>query len=434
MATRPYWSNGAGRVILHVDMNCFYANVECLEHPELRSQPVVVGGDVEKRHGIVLAKNQLAKQHGVKTAEALWQARQKCPGLVVVPPDYALYLKFSRLARAIYYDYTDQVEPFGPDEAWLDVTASLPLWGHDALVVANEISERVKAELGVTVSVGVSWNKIYAKFGSDCRKPDAVTVVSPENRAELMWPAPVDDLLYVGPATRSKLLRADIRTIGDLAETPPERLRRRLGKMGLVLSGFARGEDATPVKVLDPSTSTVGYEVKSIGNGLTAPFDLVRPCDAKLLVYLLAESVAQRLREHRVRARTIAISARSGIDLAGCIRQAPLPHPSNITGEVASAAWELLRANEPLDERHPLRALGVRALNLVDAAAPVQLDIFGDEDRRERLEQLDAAVDGLRRRYGNTIVRRMVELGQPHLSDLDIKRDNVVHPVGFFAR
>lgn len=195
-----FWSDGHRRIILHSDMNCFYANVECLHHPELRDKPVAVGGREEDRHGIVLAKNQIAKERGVKTGEVLWQAREKCPGLVVLPPDYSLYLRFSRLARAIYYDYTDQVEPFGPDEAWLDVTGSVDLWGGDPYLMADEISERIKAELGVTVSVGVSWNKIFAKFGSDYRKPDAITVVSPDNYRRLVWDAPVRDLLYVGPA------------------------------------------------------------------------------------------------------------------------------------------------------------------------------------------------------------------------------------------
>lgn len=429
-----FWDGSHRRIILHSDMNCFYANVECLHHPELRDKPVVVGGHEEDRHGIVLAKNQVAKGYGVQTGEVLWQARQKCPGLVVIPPDYHLYLKFSRLARSIYYDYTDRVEPFGPDEAWLDITGSVHLWGGDPLMVADEISERVKAELGVTVSVGVSWNKIFAKFGSDYKKPDAITVISPDNYQDLVWNAPVDELLYVGRATKRKLARAGIFSIGDLASTEPGRLKARLGKMGLVLHSFACGQDVTPVKVLDPVRSAVDYDIKSIGNGLTAPYDLVDEADTKLLVYLLAESVAQRLRENRVRAQTVSVAVRHAIDLGGCIHQAPLPLATNITSELASSAWRLLCEREQIAPGNPIRVLCVRAGNLQGVEAPVQADLFGNQERRERMERLDACVDGLRHRFGNQIVRRASELGNPRMSHLDIKRDNIVHPVGFFAR
>ena len=423
---------GRDRAILHSDCNCFYASVEMHRRPELRGTAMCVGGDVERRHGIVLAKSPLAKAAGVKTGEALWQARAKCPGLVVVPPDYPAYMRYSRLARHIYYDYTDQVEPFGLDESWLDVTGSLGCLGMSAVQVAAEISERVKAELGITVSVGVSWNKVYAKLGSDGDPGDGIAVITRENSERTVWPLPVGDLIYVGPATQRKLEVMGIQTIGDLACADASELARWLGKMGPVLKLFASGGDASPVKSLDPASCDVAREVKSIGNGLTAPHDICYPADAKALIYLLAESVAQRLREVGLKARTVSVGVREAQTLMGYTRQRQLERATCITSEVATAAWELLRANEPLDGSRPLRALHVRAMRLVPADAPLQLDLFGEEERRARLERLDAAIDALRARFGNKCVRRLAELADPSIDRMDIKDENVVHPVGYF--
>lgn len=420
------------RAILHSDMNAFYASVEQAERPELRGVPLVVGGREETRHGIVLAKSARAKEAGVKTGEALWEARAKCPGLVTVPPRYDVYRRYSELARRIYCQYTDLVEPFGLDECWLDLTGSLPLSGGDALRVAAEISGRVKAELGCTVSIGVSWNKVFAKFGSDLRKPDAVTAITPENYRRLVWDAPVGDLLYVGPATRAKLHSSGIDRIGELACASPELLRRRLGKVGLVLRAFARGEDSTPVSPSDAVRGGGGRPIKSVGNGLTCPHDIDRPEDAKALVYLLAESVAQRLREARLRAFTVAVGVRDARDLASYGRQTTLPRATSATGLIARTAWELLAASEPLDGSHPLRGLHVRASNLEPSDAPQQLDL-GFDARQRALDDLDEAIDGLRRRFGNACVRRGVELLDESLIDVDVKRDNTVHPVGWFG-
>lgn len=419
------------RVIFHSDMNAFYASVEQAERPELRGVPLVVGGHEELRHGIVLAKSAGAKAAGVKTGEALWEARAKCPGLVVVPPRYEVYQAYSAMARRIYYQYTDLVEPFGLDEAWLDLTGSLGLAGGDAAQTAAEISGRMKDELGCTVSIGVSWNKIFAKFGSDYRKPDAVTFVTPENYRRLVWDAPVSELLYVGAATRAKLHSSGIDCIGDLACASPELLRRRLGKIGLVLRAFARGEDATPVKPYDAARNEVDRTVKSFGNGLTAPHDIVNASDAKALIYLLSESVAQRLREARFRASTVSIGVRSAQDLTSYSRQTTLRRATNVTGTVARTAWDLLAANEPLDESRPLRGLHVRASNLEPCAAPQQLELPFDAHRRV-LEDLDETIDGLRRRFGNTCIQRGAELLDESLLDLDVKKENVVHPVGYF--
>lgn len=420
------------RDVLHSDINCCYAQIECQARPELRGKPVVVGGDEEARHGIVLAKNLIAKRAGVKTAMALWEARKACPGLVVVPPDYRLYMDVSRRAREIYYDYTDRVEPFGPDEAWLDVTGTRRCLGLSPAEIAREVSERMVAELGISVSVGVSWNKIFAKFGSDYKKPDAVTVITRENYREVVWQAPVRDLLYVGPATERKLHSSGIDTIGQLACASDELLRNRLGKMGFVLRGFARGQDATEVKPYDRDAADVMREIKSYGNGLTAPRDICDPQSAKAYVWMLAESVAQRMREGRARARTVSVGARAADDLCTRSRQCKLPMATDVTLEVARAAWGLLRELEPLDASHPLRGIHVRASDLEPADADLQASLFDPLPRRTEMRELDASVDDLRRRYGNKCVVWGAQLVDEGAASVDAKADNTVHPVSFF--
>ena len=420
------------RDVLHSDINCCYAQIECQARPELRGKPVVVGGDEEARHGIVLAKNLIAKRAGVKTAMALWEARKACPGLVVVPPDYRLYMDVSRRAREIYYDYTDRVEPFGPDEAWLDVTGTRRCLGLSPAEIAREVSERMVAELGISVSVGVSWNKIFAKFGSDYKKPDAVTVITRENYREVVWQAPVRDLLYVGPATEHKLHSSGIDTIGQLACASDELLRNRLGKMGFVLRGFARGQDATEVKPYDRDAADVMREIKSYGNGLTAPRDICDPQSAKAYVWMLAESVAQRMREGRARARTVSVGARAADDLCTRSRQCKLPVATDVTLEVARAAWGLLRELEPLDASHPLRGIHVRASDLEPADADLQASLFDPLPRRTEMRELDASVDDLRRRYGNKCVVWGAQLVDEGAASVDAKADNTVHPVSFF--
>lgn len=420
------------RDVLHSDINCCYAQIECQARPELRGKPVVVGGDEEARHGIVLAKNLIAKRAGVKTAMALWEARKACPGLVVVPPDYRLYMDVSRRAREIYYDYTDRVEPFGPDEAWLDVTGTRRCLGLSPAEIAREVSERMVAELGISVSVGVSWNKIFAKFGSDYKKPDAVTVITRENYREVVWRAPVRDLLYVGPATERKLHSSGIDTIGQLACASDELLRNRLGKMGFVLRGFARGQDATEVKPYDRDAADVMREIKSYGNGLTAPWDICDPQSAKAYVWMLAESVAQRMREGRARARTVSVGARAADDLCTRSRQRKLPVATDVTLEVARAAWGLLRELEPLDASHPLRGIHVRASDLEPADADLQASLFDPMPRRTEMRELDASVDDLRRRYGNKCVVWGAQLVDEGAAGVDAKADNTVHPVSFF--
>lgn len=419
--------------VLHVDMNCFYASVEMAERPELRGLPVIVGGDEEKRHGIVLTASYPAKRRGVKTGSALWEARRACPDAIIVPPRYGLYMRYSRLARDIYYQYTDLVEPFGLDEAWLDLTHSVGLQGGDALLVARDISERMVAELGVTVSVGVSWNKIFAKFGSDYDKPDGLTHITPENAWKIVWPAPVGDLLYVGPATKRKLNRLGILTIGDLAHADDELIRRTLGKMGAVVQSFARGEDASPVRPLNPAVRDIGREIKGVGNGITCPFDVTDEDTARQVVWLMGESVAQRLRAHGLAARTICAWGRDFETLASRSRQTTLARPTQLTSEVCATAARLLTGDWDFAHGEKLRGLGVQATGLVPAETAVQLDLWGEEERRARMLGLDHAVDALRLRFGNHAVRRLSELRDPRLASLDPKRDNIVHPVSYFA-
>ena len=421
------------RVVLHVDVNCFYASVEMAERPELRGLPVIVGGDEESRHGIVLTASYPAKRRGVKTGSALWEARRACPDAIIVPPRYGLYQRYSRLARNIYYQYTDLVEPFGLDEAWLDLTRSVQLQGGDALLVARDISERMLSELGVTVSVGISWNKIFAKFGSDYDKPNGLTMITPENYCKLVWPAPVRDLLYVGPATARKLTHLGIRTIGDLACTDGELLRRVLGKMGGVLQGFARGLDQSPVRPLGPGLGDIAHEVKGVGNGITCPFDVEDEQTARQVIWLMGESVAQRLRAQGLAARTIAAWGRDFETLASRSRQTTLERPTQLSSEICATAADLLASDWDFAHGEKVRGVGVHATNLVAAETAVQLDLWGCEERRLRMLELDRTIDDLRLRYGNHAVRRLCELRNERLSSLDPQRDNVVHPVSFFA-
>ena len=419
------------RTIMHVDMNAFYASVAQHLDPSLRNRPVAVAGDPERRSGIILAKSREAKAAGVKTAEAIWQAKQKCRDLIVVPPDYAAYKRYSKLARLIYYDYTNQVEPFGLDESWIDVTGSLPLFGGDAMLIANEISERVKDELGLTVSVGVSWNKVFAKLGSDTDPGDGIIAITRENYKDIAWPMDASEMIYVGPATSRKLKSSGYVTIGDLAHAGDYFLDKRFGKIGRMLRSFARGEDMSSVRVMDPAKADVDYVIKGIGNGLTAPHDLECEADVKALVWLLSESVSQRVRESRFRCRTISVGVRRAVDLMGYTRQTTLKVPTCLTRDIANTAMDLLRATQPLDSEHAIRAIHVRATNLVAMERPVQPDLFGDAEETLKHERLDLAIDELRRRFGNKCVHRVVELNDEAMRSLDIKRDNTVHPIGF---
>ena len=412
------------RVILHCDANAFYASVECLYTPSIRHRPVAVCGSVEERHGIVLTKNQIAKQFGVQTGEAIWQARQKCPDLICVPPDYALYIRFSQRMRRVYEEYSDRVESFGLDEAWIDLT-NPGLTIRDGERIAHEIRLRVKRELGITVSVGVSFNKVFAKLGSDMKKPDAVTVISQDSFRDMVWPLPVGDLLFVGPATRRKLADMNVRTIGDLARFDAECLRARLGKPGLMLNAYAAGLDRSPVMRAD-----LRRAIQSVGNSATPPHDLETPADARCLYYLLAESVAARLRQEGLRARCVSISARN-TELVTRSCQQMLPRATSLTGEIAQAAMRLFDGR--FSDGFPYRSAGLSCSALTPDDAPAQLDFLGDEARRIKTERLESAIDGLRRRFGHQIVRRAVVLTDGQYAQINPKEEHTVHPVPFYA-
>lgn len=412
------------RHILHCDMNCFYAAVEMQRHPELRDKPLAVCGSQEERHGIVLTANYIAKPYGVKTGMAIWQAKQKCPSLVVLPPDMDEYIRFSRMAHEIYEDYTDQIEPFGLDENWLDVTGSVGLFG-DPMSIAKEISERIKFELGITASIGVSDNKITAKLGSDYKKPDAITYIGRGNYKEIVYPLPVEDLLYVGPATSKKLRAIGISTIGRLAECPVDVLVRRLGKMGTILHTFANGRDISPVQRTDHIPN-----IKSVGNSATTPRDLENEADVKLMLYLLAESVCARMRELSSRCTTVEISIRD-TQLYSITRQRKLKMPSCSSQELTEVGMELLRGSYRWER--PIRSIGLRGAGLVEAQGSVQLSLYDDDKRRDKWERIDAAVDCLRQRYGYMSIRRALLDTDPLLGRINVKDGHTVHPVGFFG-
>ena len=411
------------RIILHSDCNSFYASVECLHHPEIREKPVAVGGDIEQRHGIILAKNQLAKQFHVSTGEAIWRAKQKCPELIVLPPNFPLYLRFSRLARDIYLDYSNRVEPFGLDEAWLDITSSENQKDKGERT-AQEIRKRIREELGITVSIGVSYNKIFAKLGSDYQKPDAVTLITKENYRQIAWPLPLSDLLYVGPATKRKLNGFGVHTIGELAQTPVEILRSKFGKIGDILWCFSNGLDSSPVA--DFQNQPV---VKSIGNSTTAPRDLERDEDVKMILYVLADSVARRLREQGLKGRTIHISVRDN-SLFSFTRQKSLLSYTNLTGEIAGEALSLFR--EHYRWKRPVRSVGISVSDLAADTIYSQTSLFCDEVKREKVERLDKALDRLKARFGTFAVQPAVLLKDRKLSGFDPKNDHIIHPVGYF--
>ena len=412
------------RVILHCDANSYYASVECLYTPEIRNKPVAVGGSVEARHGIILTKNTLAKKYGVKTGEAIWQAKEKCPELVCVPPDFDLYVRFSGKMRKIYEQYSSRVESFGLDESWIYLTQAGFTFA-DGICVAEEIRNRIREELGITVSVGVADNKILAKLGSDMKKPDAVTALPPESFREKIWDLPVQELLYVGPSTTRKLARLGITTIGGLARCDSAILCSMLGKNGALLKAYANGQDRTPVQPLDHHSC-----VKSVGNSTTPPHDLTTMDDARCIFYLLAESVAARLRKGGFRARCISVSART-TDLVTRSHQLVLRRATNLTDELAHAAMVLF--GERFARGFPYRSVGLSCSMLSADDEPVQLDFMGDETKRVHLEQLERSIDSLRGRYGHQIVQRGVVLQDRGYAKINPVEEHTIHPVPMFT-
>lgn len=357
---------------------------------------MAVGGERELRHGIILAKDQMARAAGVRTGMTLWVARQQCPELTILPPDFELYYDYSRRVREIYAGFTDRCEPFGMDECWLDMTGCVGR--EDALRTAQEVRQRVLDATGLTVSVGVSWCKAIAKLGSDYRKPNAVTVIDRARFADIVWPLPVSSLLFAGRSSVRQLERLGIRTVGALAAADADVLEQRLGKGGRLLHAYANGYDPAPVhRIADLPPP------KSIGNSATAPRDLICEADARAALLSLAESVGARLRLEGYQCRTVELSVRTA-DLHWRSHRMALRHPSDLTSELLDAALALCEQAHLWPD--PLRSIGIRALDLVPACAPHQLDLFEDAEHRARQRQLDITLDNLRARYGKTCVLR----------------------------
>ena len=411
------------RVILHCDCNAFYASVELLRHPELAQRPVAVGWDDGSRHGIVLAKNEPAKRMGVKTAQTIYQARRLCPDLVLLPPHHDRYRAMSRQINEIYGEYTDLVEPFSVDESWLDVTGSLHLFAGSGGELADLLRARVRRELGITISVGVSYNKVFAKLGSDYKKPDATTVIPRGAEREILWPLPVEAMLFVGASAAARLRALGIRTIGDLALTDEALLTAALGRVGATLHAWAAGLDDAPVRRQGESDP-----VKSIGNGMTFRRDLVGIEDVRVGAGYLAEEVAARLRRAGLFAGALGVSIKDPA-LHIITRQKQLEQPTDLASELTGAAIALIGAN--WDLRRPIRALTLTAFSLSGEDAPVQTSLFEDPaaPRRSRRRQLEQTLDGLRSRFGPSAVLSAGVLGSDlKLAEKDRPEDAVDDP------
>ncbi len=404
------------RTILHSDLNGFYASVEVMQNPELRGKAVAVCGSTEDRHGIVLAKSGKAKEAGVKTGMATWEARRLCPDLIVRLPQFEQYVKYSRLTREIYQRFTDRVEPFGMDECWLDLTGCPP-YCHDAEAAAHIIRETVKAELGLTVSIGVSFNKIFAKLGSDMKKPDAVTVISADDHStdyykDKVWPLPCSDLIYVGRATTRKLATYGIHTIGDIAEAGPDFLKRLFGVNGTSLWTYASGNDTSRVMHMDYATT-----IKSIGHGITCIEDLTDSEQVFKVMLQLAQDVARKLRLNDFLARGVMITVKDNA-LAYKQYQTMLEAPTQSPMELARCGRSLF--DRQYDWHAPVRAVTIRSINLIPKSQPVQTTLFDDPARREKREKIEDAVEDIRARFGKRAIYPAVLMGDLKMPGLSV--------------
>ena len=391
---------------MHCDCNGFYASVELIARPDLKDFPVAIGGDPAGRHGIILAKNEHAKKFGIKTAETIWQAKQKCPDLVVLPPSHGKYDYYSRLINDIYLKYTDRVEPFGIDESWLDVTGSMHLFGGSGQAVADRLRAEIKSLFGITISVGVSWNKVFAKIGSDYKKPDATTVIDRSNYKDILYPLPANAMLYVGRATEKALAGMGIKTLGQLAACSESRLANKFGKMGVVMHRYANGLD----------DGEVGYFIhystpKSVGNGSTFRRDLVGINDYKLGLGTLCDSVGYRMRQYNVYTKCVCLSIKSP-DFKVITRQKQLAVPTNLADDLYKAALELLHEN--WDFKDPVRSFRVAAQSLVPASEVEveQTSLFGEPPlKKDKRVKLEGALDKIRNRYGVHAIEKASVIG-----------------------
>lgn len=399
------------RVILHCDMNGFFASVELLSHPELRDKPMAVCGDPESRHGIILAKNDLAKAYGVVTAETIWQAKKKCPQLQLVPSHHERYKEYSIEINKIYLRYTDLVEPFSIDESWLDVTASQNLFG-GGKEIADSIRETVKKELGLTLSAGVSYNKIFAKMGSEYKKPDATTVITRENYKDIIWPQNIGDMFFVGKATASKLRELGIQTIGDMATTPKSTLISVLGKQGGMLYDYANGLENSPVNHYSHREP-----IKSVGNGITFKRNLESIDDIKTALSSLSDTVASRLRKYALKCNGLKVDIKDP-NFKTISKQKQLDYPTNSTSDIYSSALSLV--SSCWDLKKSIRLITVTAINLQDEGISMQLSMFTEsQENQEKSCQIDTAMDTIRSKFG----KDAITFGQIINNDLGIGKD-----------
>ena len=405
------------RYILHCDLNNFYASCECLLNPAIRGEAVVVCGRVEDRHGIVLAKNYKAKEFGIKTGDVLWEAKQKCPKLVSVEARHSVYIKFSRVVRQIYSEYSDRIEPFGIDEAWIDLTGIVHSFS-EAEARANEIRERVKSEVGLTISVGVSFCKVFAKLGSDMKKPDAVTVLTPENFKEKVWPLPVSDLLYVGRATTRKFADLNILTIGDLANFDIRIISRKFGKVGVMLLEYARGEERGEVRKYDERA-----EIKSVGNSITYYKDIIAREDIFALFLLLAESVVARMKGYGFKkARNLIVSVMDN-NLVLFHRMIKMTPVTDIATDIAKHSMNVFEKH--FAYRSKVRGLGISVSEFTDEE---QTYLFSDVKENEKKEKLQEAVEKLRGRFGRRIIQRATIMRDPRMKEINIIEEHQINP------
>lgn len=398
------------RTILHCDMNGFYASVELLDHPQYKNVPMAVCGDPKNRHGIILAKNEPAKKYGIKTAETIWQAKKKCPDLVCLPPHHDKYTKYSRLINKIYLRYTDMVEPFSIDESWLDVSASIALFG-SGREIADQIRETVKKELGLTLSAGVSFNKIFAKMGSEYNKPDATTVITRANYRDIIWPMDISEMFFVGKATAEKLKNTGINTIGNLANANRHLLVSMLGKHGGMLYDYANGLDEEPVSLYSERE-----KIKSVGHGMTFTRNLTGVDDIKAALSGLCDKVASRLRRYHMRAYGIKVDIKDP-DFNVISKQKQLTAAINTAEDINRNAYDLICSFWSL--KQPIRLLTITAINLVEENEDEQLSFFGGNDakRRRKAESVERTVDIIRSRYGSS----SIVFGRTVNNDIGIK-------------
>ncbi|MBE7053883.1 MAG: DNA polymerase IV [Ruminococcaceae bacterium] len=384
------------RIILHCDLNSFFASVECLFNPDLKNVPMAVAGNPKSRHGIILAKNELAKKYNVKTAETIWQAKLKCPDLVLVPPHHDKYYYYSQIVNGIYQKYTDLVEPFGIDESWLDVTGSTRIFG-SGLEIAQKISNEVKEETGLTLSIGVSFNKVFAKLGSDYKKPDAITEISRENVEKIVYPLPVTDLLFVGRSTLKHLDMLNIKTIGDLAKSNKEILKKLMGKQGETIWNYANGIDEAPVLKFDEQERE-----KSVGNSITFTRNLCSEEEIKSGIMVLCDEVAMRLRMKGLKCQYVQLGIKSE-DLKTITRRCKTDVPTNLAVDLYSFCINLFEKN--WSYKTPVRLLSVTGGNLIDENSFVQEDLFYKIDsNKEKYENMEKSMDTIRKRFGNESV------------------------------